>query len=190
MEIGGRWRIETGGCWEEHLQARELQGEEPESRAIFLVDEVEAHLHPKWQRTVIPALMKVMDTLRPDKEMQLIVATHSPLIMASVETSFDAALDAWFDLDLSDGAVMLARRPFLRQGNVCNWLTSEAFDLPSGYSREVEAVLEEAGRALSEESFSPEDAKRLHRRLREVLSETDPFWLRWRFVAEKKGWLS
>ncbi len=177
-------------CWEEHLQARELQGEEPESRAIFLVDEVEAHLHPKWQRTVIPALMKVMDTLRPDKEMQLIVATHSPLIMASVETSFDAALDAWFDLDLSDGAVMLARRPFLRQGNVCNWLTSEAFDLPSGYSREVEAVLEEAGRALSEESFSPEDAKRLHRRLREVLSETDPFWLRWRFVAEKKGWLS
>ena len=36
-------------CWEEHLKARDLTGEEPESRAVFLIDEAEAHLHPKWQ---------------------------------------------------------------------------------------------------------------------------------------------
>ena len=193
-------------CWEEHLKARELTGEEPESRAVFLIDEAageepesravflideaEAHLHPKWQRTVIPALMQVMETLRPGREMQLIVATHSPLIMASVETLFDAAKDAWFDLDLSDGNVLLTQRPFLRQGNVSNWLTSEAFDLPSGYPREAEKVLEEATQALSNESFGPEDAQKLDRQLRGVLSDTDPFWIRWRFVAEKKGWLA
>lgn len=177
-------------CWEEHLKARELTGEEPESRAVFLIDEAEAHLHPKWQRTVIPALMQVMETLRPDREMQLIVATHSPLIMASVETLFDAAKDAWFDLDLNDGKVLLTQRPFLRQGNVSNWLTSEAFDLPSGYPREAEKVLEEATQALSNESFGPEDAQKLDQQLRGVLSDTDPFWIRWRFVAGKKGWLA
>ena len=110
--------------------------------------------------------------------------------MASVETLFDAAKDAWFDLDLNDGKVLLTQQPFLRQGNVSNWLTSEAFDLPSGYPREAEKVLEEATQALSNESFGPEDAQKLDQQLRGVLSDTDPFWIRWRFVAGKKGWLA
>ena len=44
--------------------------------------------------------------------------------------------------------------------------------------------------ALSKESFGPEEAQKLDQQLRGVLSETDPFWIRWRFVAEKKGWLA
>lgn len=177
-------------CWEEHLKAQDLLGEEAESRAVFLVDEVEAHLHPKWQRTVVPALMKVMDTLRSNMQVQLVIATHSPLVMASVESLFNEKRDAWFDLDLSGSEVTLTKRPFLRQGNICNWLTSEAFDLPSGYSKEAEKVLADAALALSKEDFDSQKAKELHYRLGRVLSETDPFWLRWRFVGEKKGWLS
>ena len=176
-------------CWEEHLKAKELLGEEPESKTVFLVDEVESHLHPKWQRTVIPALMKVMDKLMTSSEVQLVAVTHSPLIMASVEPLFDAEKDAWFDLDLVGNQVVLTRRPFVRQGDASGWLTSEAFDLKSGYSIEAEKVLEEAARALSDASFADEDAKALDQRLRAVLSDTDPFWMRWRFVAEKKGWL-
>jgi len=177
-------------CWEEHLKAKELLGEEPETKTVFLVDEVESHLHPKWQRTVIPALMKVMDQLMTSSEVQLIVVTHSPLIMASVEPFFDGKLDAWFDLDLVNNQVVLTPRQFIRQGDVRGWLTSEAFDLKSGYSIEAEKVLEDATQALSNASFSKDDAKALEQRLREVLSDTDPFWMRWRFVAEKKGWLS
>lgn len=103
-------------CWEEHLKARELTGEEPETKTVFLVDEVEAHLHPKWQRTVIPALISVMDKLMANTDVQLIAVTHSPLIMASVETIFDAQQDAWFDLDLVDTQVVLTHKPFIRQG--------------------------------------------------------------------------
>jgi hypothetical protein len=33
------------------------------------------------------------------------------------------------------------------------------------------------------------EAQEIDKRLRTVLSDTDPFWMRWRFVAEKKGWL-
>ena len=176
-------------CWEEHLKAKELLGEEPEGKTVFLVDEVESHLHPKWQRTVIPALMRVMDKLMTTSDVQLITVTHSPLIMASVEPIFDNDLDSWFDLDLIDNKVVLARRPFVRQGDVRSWLTSDAFDMKSGYSVEAEKVLEEAALALSDENFSKDEAKAMDHCLREVLSDTDPFWMRWRFVAEKKGWL-
>ncbi len=177
-------------CWEEHLKAKELLGEEPETKTVFLVDEVESHLHPKWQRTVIPALMKVMDQLMTSSDVQLIAVTHSPLIMASVETLFNGNLDAWFDLDLVNNQVTLTQRPFVRQGDVRGWLTSEAFDMKSGYSIEAERALEEAAQALSNENFSKDDAKALDQHLRGVLSDIDPFWMRWRFVAEKKGWLS
>jgi len=176
-------------CWEEHLKAKELLGEEPETKTVFLVDEVESHLHPKWQRTVIPALMNVMDKLMASSDVQLIAVTHSPLIMASVEPLFDATQDAWFDLDLVDNQVALTQRQFIRQGDIRGWLTSEAFDMKSGYSLEAENVLEDAAQALSNENFDKEDAKALDQRLHKVLSDTDPFWMRWRFVAEKKGWL-
>lgn len=177
-------------CWEEHLKAKELLGEEPETKTVFLVDEVESHLHPKWQRTVIPALMKVMDKLMTTSEIQLIAVTHSPLIMASVEPFFNDNTDAWFDLDLTNNHVALSHRQFFRQGDIRSWLTSEAFDMKSGYSVDAERVLEDAAIALSDERFSKDKAIALDRRLREVLSDTDQFWMRWRFVAEKKGWLS
>lgn len=181
-------------CWEEHNKAKKLKGEESGGRAVFLIDEVEAHLHPKWQRSVIPALMNVMDKLMSSASVQpsvqLIVATHSPLVMASVETLFDNEKDAWFDLDLENNEVVLTPRPFVRQGNVAHWLTSAAFDLESAYgSDEIKKALEEATVALSNENFSKEEAKKLDKRLRKVLSGTDPFWARWRFVGEKRGWL-
>ena len=176
-------------CWEEHLKAKELLGEEPEGKAVFLIDEVESHLHPKWQRSIIPVLMRVMNQLANAFEVQLIAVTHSPLIMASVEPLFDRAQDAWFDLDLIDSEVVLTHRDFVRQGDIRSWLTSEAFDMKSGYSIEAEQLLEEAAKALSDENFSKRDAIQLDNRLRSILSDTDPFWMRWRFIAEKKGWL-
>lgn len=176
-------------CWEEHVKAKALLGEEPDSKTVFLVDEVESHLHPKWQRTVIPALMRVMNTLLSTSDVQLLAVTHSPLIMASVEPFFDRTQDAWFDFDLIDSRVRLEQRQFFRHGDVRSWLVSEAFDMKSGYSLEAERALEEASVALSDEKFSNADARALDERLRGVLSETDPFWMRWRFVAEKKGWL-
>lgn len=176
--------------WEEHLKAKDLLGEEPEQKVTFLVDEVESHLHPKWQRSVIPALLKVMETLSGAIDVQLVLATHSPLIMASVEPLFDAAKDAWFDLDIEDNVVQVRQREFEKRGDVRSWLTSEAFDLKSGYALETEHVLEEAAVALSDDNFNRERAHDLDQRLRQVLSEVDPFWMRWRYMADKKGWLS
>lgn len=47
--------------------------------AIVLIDEIDLHLHPKWQRTVVNQLTETF------KNCQFIVTTHSPQIVASVE---------------------------------------------------------------------------------------------------------
>jgi len=176
-------------AWEEHKQAAKQLGETATSQIIFLIDEIESHLHPSWQRRIVPALLHVMTKLNAGTNVQLIAVTHSPLIMASVEPLFDEKRDAWFDLDLVGNNVELTRRKFVKQGDVRNWLTSEAFDMKSAYSAEAEKALEEAAQALSDEHFSKEEALALEKRLRAVLSDVDPFWMRWQFVAEKKGWL-
>ncbi len=176
-------------CWEEHLKAVELKGLEPETRITFLIDEVEAHLHPRWQRSVIPSLLDVMQTLATDARVQLLTVTHSPLVMASVEPKFDSAQDTWFDLDLEQGEVKLRQRPFVRHGDASRWLISEAFDLGSARSLEAEETLEQAAKILSEEVIDEQLAKRLDAKLRTLLGDTDPFWIRWRYVGEKQGWL-
>lgn len=70
-----------------------------------------------------------------------------------------------------------------------NWLTSEAFDLRSSRSVEAEQAIERAIAAMTQPNFSKARAQKVHRDLLNVLGDTDPFWMRWRFVGEKKGWL-
>lgn len=177
-------------CWEEHQKARNLMGQEPDNQVLMLIDEVESHLHPKWQRSVIPALMSVIENLSMETQVQLIAVTHSPLVMASVEPTFDAEQDAWFDLDLDSNEVVLHQRTFIRHGDASRWLTSEAFDLGSARSLEAEKTLEQAARILSEEVIDAALAKALDAKLRTLLGDTDPFWIRWRYVGEKQGGLA
>ena len=67
---------------------------------------------------------------------------------------------------------------------------SEAFDLGYAGALETESVLDEVSKALIDKDFGSIEAKKLDAKLRAVLGDTDPFWMRWRFVAEKRGWLS
>ena len=48
------------------------------SPGIVMIDEVELHLHPGWQQTVLPDLRRVFP------EVQFIVSTHSPHVIATV----------------------------------------------------------------------------------------------------------
>lgn len=180
--------------WQEHVKAAELLELDNVYDMVFLFDEVESHLHPTWQRSILRAMMSVVEQLSSKVHVQMITTTHSPLIMASVEPLFDPAKDAWFDLDLRksndcQGTVVLSHRPFVRHGDASNWLTSEAFDLASARSIEAEQILESATKAMTDPGFSKSDANRVYEQLQSVLGDTDPFWVRWRFVAEKKGWL-
>jgi hypothetical protein len=50
-----------------------------EGVALVLIDEIELHLHPKWQRDVLQRLRDIF------KACQFVVTTHSPLVLGEVE---------------------------------------------------------------------------------------------------------
>ncbi len=133
--------------WQEHVRASRLLQQQTAEEVILIVDEIEAHLHPRWQRSILSALMGTVEALTGSTgpAVQVLAATHSPLVLASVEPLFDSGRDAWFDIDLlpdtGAGQVSVARKLWQRHGEVGNWLTSEAFDLRSPRS------LEEGGAA-------------------------------------------
>ncbi|MEM8527108.1 MAG: AAA family ATPase [Bacteroidota bacterium] len=47
---------------------------------VVLIDEIEAHLHPNWQRKIIPLLRKLFPNI------QFFITTHSPQVIASVNS--------------------------------------------------------------------------------------------------------
>ncbi|MGY8561632.1 AAA family ATPase [Paracidovorax citrulli] len=49
-----------------------------EGVGLVLIDEIELHLHPKWQRDVLQRLRDIF------KACQLVVTTHSPLVLGEV----------------------------------------------------------------------------------------------------------
>ena len=48
---------------------------------LILIDEAENHLHPKWQKVFLNNLLKIFPNL------QVIITTHSPFIVSSVENA-------------------------------------------------------------------------------------------------------
>lgn len=56
------------------LRKNPLEGE-----GVVLVDEIDLHLHPKWQRMVIPKLVEVFPNC------QFLISTHSPHVITHVQ---------------------------------------------------------------------------------------------------------
>jgi predicted ATPase len=168
--------------WQEHLRACEIRGTKPAKEVVFLIDEIEAHLHPQWQRRIVKALLDVMASLTATQAVpvQLIATTHSPLVLASIEPDFDARKDAVWELDLVDDQVELKQFPWRRAGDVNNWLTSTVFDLSEPRGLEAEEALQEA-RELLRRTPKPTlgEFEAADRKLRTVLGDVDPFWIRW-----------
>ncbi|MDO8723100.1 MAG: AAA family ATPase [Syntrophales bacterium] len=175
-------------AWNEHIVTTELTHAMPERRIVVLVDEMEAHLHPRWQRAVLPALMSIGEMLAPQLHVQFLVATHSPLVMASAEPIFDEAIDSLFHLDLADtGEVFLHDIDFIRYGDISNWLTSHVFDLKQARSSEAESAIESAKAIQMQKKIIAEEVRDISSRLVKYLAVDDKFWPRWITFAEKFG---
>ncbi len=56
----------------QHAQLTQLEG-------VVMVDEIDLHVHPEWQRKLIPQITKTLPNL------QFIFTTHSPLIVGTLE---------------------------------------------------------------------------------------------------------
>jgi hypothetical protein len=70
-----------------------------ELRGVVLIDELDQHLHPTWQRRVVP----VLRTMFP--HVQFVITTHSPLVL----TGFAAS--EIVEIGVEDGRLVQRERP-------------------------------------------------------------------------------
>ena len=177
-------------AWQEHRLVADQMGEPATRSVVMLFDEVESHLHPRWQRTILGSLRDLGSVLLGDVGLQLMVTTHSPLVMASAEPWFDAEQDAWFDLDLEGDPplVTLRERRYRPLGSVGSWLTTEAFDLATDRGNvEAETAVVRARKLLRDPHPRLAQVMAVDEALRAALPDVDEFWVRWNAFVERNG---
>lgn len=146
----------------QHAKASKNRGLPITDQIIILADEIETHLHPRWQRSVMNGLLKTLEALCEEEmfgnpDIQLFVSTHSPFVMAALEDEFYCGIESpfpnidenlanrWFDLNIApdSGVVTIKEERFRSEGQVESWLDSEAFDVHSTRSPDCERRINE-----------------------------------------------
>lgn len=77
------------------------------AEGIVLIDEVDMHLHPEWQQTVIQALREAFPRI------QFIVTTHSPQVLSTIAAQCIRVLAT--ETDASNGQQSIQVHPVTRQ---------------------------------------------------------------------------
>jgi hypothetical protein len=167
--------------WYEHTEAARLQNRAPLHEMVLLIDEVDAHLHPTWQRVILPALFEVFPEIEKSLRVQVLASTHAPLVLASVETFFDEERDGLLHFALREGKIVVDPITWAKQGDAGNWLVSEAFGLPEPRSLEAERAIgaAEAFMRGDETPAGLDTREKIDAELRRVLAGHDDFWPRW-----------
>ncbi|MBD1932683.1 MULTISPECIES: AAA family ATPase [Cyanophyceae] len=98
-----------------------------QTSGVVLIDELDIHLHPSWQRQIAGWLRDVFPNL------QFFVATHSPLVAAG---GGEDALT--LRLDMEDGEVQVTQIDNISAYDVDYILRSPAFGLQSTHSPETQ----------------------------------------------------
>ena len=125
--------------------------------AIVLIDEIDLHLHPRWQRQIMEYLTQHFP------KIQFIATAHSPLLVQAATHAHLAVLQQ------QDGQVVIENRPhFVESWRVDQILTSELFGVTSARSPRIERVITERNRLLDKLNRSPAEENRLKALEREL----------------------
>ena len=175
--------------WNEHRQATRLIRSAISNQVIFLIDEIESHLHPSWQQVIVSAILLLMGKLHKSAHIQLITATHSPLIMNSVEPLFNQGTDSWFNIELEkeEKKVVIRNAAFEKLGEADRWLTGPAFGLSSTRARPYHQLLKDASELFYKKKRTKKEIEVMTSRLVEALDSLDPFLVRWNFLCAAEG---
>ena len=141
--------------WAVELALR-LFNQNPESEAplaqpaVVLVDEIDLHLHPTWQRTVRSYLREHFPN------SQFICTAHSPLMAQASENENVVVLRR------VDNEVRIDNSPFLVEGwRVDQILASDLFGMPSKLSYKIEQLQEKRYKLLEKEQRTQDEEREL-----------------------------
>ena len=96
---------------------------------ILFLDEIDIHLHPSWQRKILPVVQKTF------KNAQIFVSTHSPFVVNSID-------DAWvYQLKVKDGNAKVNQIFRSETGNSYSTILQEVFGIHERFGEDTEEDL-------------------------------------------------
>jgi predicted ATP-binding protein involved in virulence len=141
-------------AWMVDLSARMIR-DYPDSEnplaepAVVLVDEIDLHLHPKWQRTIMNFLTERFPNV------QFIVTAHSPLVV-------QAAGNANLVLLRREGDhVVIDNNPEVIENWRVEQVLTSVFELPSTLPADIEPLVQRRREILAKSSLTKKDKQEL-----------------------------
>jgi predicted ATP-binding protein involved in virulence len=129
-----------------------------EASALVLIDEIELHLHPAWQRMIIPRLTKTFPNC------QFIVTTHSPQVLSHVDPECIHILDY-------DGDNVIVKRPESSYGLDSNRILEDILGV-SKRPQEIQERMLELFRTINNNDLA--SAKEIVRELGDRIGINEP----------------
>ena len=124
-----------------------------EEPAVVLIDEIDLHVHPRWQRTIMKQFSEHFTNV------QFVATTHSPLMITSMKDVNVAVLK---QAEAGDH-VVIENDPEVVEGWRCDQTLVSLFGLETARSLQVEALMKERENLLAKSSVTPQARKRLRR---------------------------
>jgi len=121
-----------------------------EQPLILLLDEPDAHLHPAWQRKLIPAVQKLLPNA------QIFIATHSPFVVSSVN-------HGWIHVFPADkqGIVNIMPAQPCSQGDSYVDVVEDILGVHEQFDPETEKLLQDFRAQRDDIKKQPKDESRL-----------------------------
>jgi len=120
--------------------------------AIVLIDEIDLHLHPEWQRKLIGYLSRLFPNT------QFIATAHSPLV---VQAASDAGANVVLLKRVSDQTIVVQDLEDVRGWRVDQILSSELFDSTPARSPDTEEKLARRRALLAKKRLTKADKEAL-----------------------------
>lgn len=140
------------------------------ARGVILIDEVEAHLHPRWKMQIMRGLRRALP------QMTFIATTHDPLCLRGMEDGEVVVLqrvlaeDSQSATDLPVFVERLENLPHVSELRIEQLLTSDFFQLHSTDAPEMEVQLAQIGDLLAKDprDLSPTEGTTVDKFRRDV----------------------
>lgn len=108
---------------------------------IVLIDEIDLHLHPKWQRMIVPQLLETFPNC------QFVISTHSPHVITHVQP------ESLFLLQQTEAEGMVAEQPTESYGKNVDRILEDLMGLETTRPRQVTQDLHQIYEMIERSDF-------------------------------------
>jgi hypothetical protein len=133
-----------------------------EENMTVLIDEIENHLHPEMQRSILPSLINAFPNI------QFIISTHSPLIVGSVKNSNVYAFRHIKNIEERTVKVYNEKLDLINKAKTATEILNEVLGVPITMPLWVEAKLNELVAKYTQQEISENTFDNMRTELKEI----------------------